>query len=193
MLPVGDVQGRTERFISTHVPRRSRLHVDEDFAAVEFIRDPRSGSCRVIGSSLSNPATALLRYDAGDLAMLAAEGYPCGRPGRVIERIDGRREDYLVLPNGARVGRMDHVFKDMIKVREAQIHQRRPGDLTLRFVRGVSYSESDETRLLRAMRTRIGTDTRIEIDYVDAVPRSRTGKLRLVISEAPEAAVDLHP
>ena len=43
---------------------------------------------------------------------------------------------YVVLPDGTRVGRMDHCFKDMVSVREAQIHQAQLGEITVRIVRG---------------------------------------------------------
>jgi len=101
----------------------------------------------------------------------------------VVEAIDGRKEDYVLLPGGARVGRMDHVFKDMVRVREAQIHQREVGRITIRVVRGDGYTESDERQLLEEIRQRIGDETEIDIEYVEELQRSRTGKLRFVVSE----------
>ncbi len=100
------------------------LHVDEDFAAVEFIPNPECPGYKVIGTNFTNPVTPLLRYDVQDVVALTDETCSCGRPGRIVERIDGRQEDYVILKNGARLGRMDHIFKDLINIREAQIYQR---------------------------------------------------------------------
>jgi len=158
------------------------LHVDEDFAAVEFLPNPNGAGERVIGTNLSNPATPLLRYEVGDLVTLGGT-CACGRPGRVVAAIDGRNEDYIILRNGARLGRMDHIFKDMVNIREAQIYQREPGVITLRVVRRPGYSEVDERRLLEETRKRVGDDTEIRVEYWERLERSRTGKLRFVVSD----------
>jgi phenylacetate-CoA ligase len=103
--------------------------------------------------------------------------------------VDGRREDYVVLRNGARIGRLDHVFKDMVHIREAQIHQRVPGEITVRVVRGSGYRAEDESALLREIWQRVGKDTTVAVQYQDALERSRTGKLRFVVSEIRDARV----
>ncbi len=76
--------------------------------------------------------------------------------------IDGRKEDYVVLRNGARVGRMDHIFKDMVAVREAQIVQNEPGALIVRLVRAPQYTAADEARLRSEFASRLGQDARVE-------------------------------
>jgi len=163
-----------------------RLHVDEDFAAVEFLPTDEPGVYRVVGTAFSNPAVGFLRYDVQDRVTLDEQPCPCGRPGRVVASLDGRQEDYVILKNGARVGRMDHIFKDLINIREAQIYQRRPGEVIFRVVRGTHYSEEDERRLRAEAVKRLGTDTTIVIEYVQSLTRGPTGKLRFVVSEIPE-------
>lgn len=167
------------------------LHVDEDFSAVEFV--PTDGGYCVVGCNFANLATPLLRYDVGDVVGGVGGSCSCGRPGRVVHTIDGRKEDYVVLRNGARIGRMDHIFKDMVAVVEAQIHQREPGVLEFRIVRAPSYTATDEAMLLREARQRVGEDTRIDIVYAERLHRSSTGKLRFVLSELREAQVDAIP
>jgi phenylacetate-coenzyme A ligase PaaK-like adenylate-forming protein len=164
---------------------RGALHVDEDFAAVEFVPQD-SGMHAIVGTNFTNPLTPLLRYQVEDLVTLDQRDCDCGRPGRVVSRIDGRMEDYVLLTNGARLGRMDHIFKDMVNVREAQILQRRVGEMTIRVVRMPNYTEADEQSVLRETRQRVGDEAEVKIEYVDQLERSAIGKLRFVISEIPE-------
>ena len=159
-----------------------RLHVDEDFAATEFLPIEGSNSYRIVGTNITNFATPLLRYEVGDTVTLSSGSCSCGRPGRIVDSVDGRLEDYVTLRNGARLGRMDHVFKDMVQIREAQLFQERPGEIEIRIVRNKEYSPEDESRLLREFKKRVGEDCQLSVRYLDSLDRTKSGKLRFVVS-----------
>ncbi len=89
----------------------------------------------------------------------------------------------MVLPNGAVVGRLDHIFKDLVNIREAQIYQKQQGQIELRIVKGQSYTDKDEQELLKETRKRVGDDMEIVVHYVDSIERTSAGKLRFVVSE----------
>lgn len=162
---------------------QGHLHVDEDFSVVEFLPSEERDVYRVAGTNFTNLATPLVRYDVGDRVRLGPLRCSCGRPGRVVESIDGRSEDYLWLGDGTRLGRLDHIFKDATRVREAQIVQRARGQMTLRVVRGEGFAEDDERQLLAETRYRVGAAMQVDLEYVDRIERTATGKLRLVVSE----------
>lgn len=164
------------------------LHVDEDFAAVEFVPED-SAQHRIVGTNLSNFANPLIRYDTGDLVEPLNALCSCGRPGRLVQAIDGRQEDYIVLKNGARVGAMNRLFKDVRNIREAQIYQERAGEVLFRIVRAEQFGVEDERKLLSKAVERLGADTIMHIQYVDEIERTKTGKLRLVVSRVPDAQV----
>ena len=170
-----------------------RLHVDEDFAFVEFLPFASDTGCRVVGTNLTNRAFPLIRYDVGDIAHVSSEPCSCGRPGRIIDRIDGRREDYVVLPNGAMIGRLDHIFKDQVRVRESQIYQPDVTRVVIRLVGAKDFTTRDEQALLRAARTWLGTTLRIEVEHRDTLPRTPAGKLRFVVSEITAAQLEERP
>lgn len=176
---------------ASECPNR-RLHVDEDFAAFELVHDDAIGMERIVGTNLSNPAVPLLRYDVGDYATLASERCDCGRPGRTLGDLDGRLEDYVVLADGRKIGRMDHVFKDLVRIREAQIYQDTPGVIVVRVVASSAFTNDDETSLLAEMRKRVGEEADIRFEYVESLPRGGTGKLRFVHSDIPAGHLASH-
>ncbi len=164
-----------------------RLHVDEDHAYVEFLPhgclpDGRS-TYRVVGTSLDNWAQPFIRYDTGDLVVLSDEPCSCGRPGRIVIEIDGRREDVLVLRNGAIVGRADHIFKSMEFIREAQIRQKRAGEVTLHVVPRGEWTAAHDAELRSSAVARLGADTTIAIQLEERIARTPAGKLRMVVRE----------
>lgn len=173
--------GMTEAVANISQAPDGNLYVDEDYCAVEFLPTGEDGVYKVVGTNFSNPATPLIRYDTGDIVRLSGSGGG-GFPGRAVAGIDGRQEDYLLLPNGVRIGRLDHIFKDMVNVREAQILQREVGVIEVLVVRGARYTQEDEAAMLREFRTRLSGDIAIGISYVDTIEKTRSGKLRFVVS-----------
>ena len=189
-VPVRQHYGLAEGVANVSEHPDGRLRVDEDYALTEFVpaNDSASSAHRILGTNWSNPAFPLFRYDTGDVATLPNPVPVPTDVWREVTTIDGREEDYVLLPDGSRVGRLDHVFKDLVHIREAQIYQPAADLLVLRIVKGPAYDEHhEEERLLLEMRQRVGSALPIRIEYLDDIPRSRRGKLRFVVSELTEA------
>lgn len=163
-----------------------KLHIDEDYAAVSLLPDPDLDCYRLLGTNFSNPVWPLLRYDAGDLVSVTDERCSCGNAGRIVSRIDGRQEDYLILRSGARIGRIYHIFNQVNNIQEAQLVQRRPGEVELRVMRAAAYSDADERHLLACFQERLGSELQVHICYPAQLERSARGKLRLVVSQLDE-------
>ncbi len=182
--PVRQHYGQAESVANISECPSGHLHVDEDFSLVEFVpHDDYPDVYRIVGTNWSNPAFPLIRYDTGDLLHCTVMRPTCRMTGRVVESIDGRREDYVVLPSGARLGRLDHIFKDLTEIREAQIYQPNRETLIFRVVKRDNYSIDTERRLLYEAQKRVGQEVRVKVEYLPSLERSRTGKLRFVVSE----------
>ncbi|HUT11604.1 MAG TPA: hypothetical protein VMY42_13980, partial [Thermoguttaceae bacterium] len=138
---------------------------------------------RILGTNFSNTATPMLRYDTMDIVALSDAPCSCGRPGRIVQSIDGRCEDYVVLKNGTQVGRIGRIFMHVVNIREAQVYQKEAGEVFIRVARSDGYTAQDEKNLLREARLRLGEDARIHIEYHDRLERSAAGKLRMVVSD----------
>lgn len=166
------------------------LHVDEDYSLVEFI-PINEYQYKIVGTTYTNYAFPLIRYDTGDIAELEDPGKrcKCGRPGRLVKSIDGRIEDYVITPDGNKIGRMDHIFKDMINIKECQVFQESKEEVVFRIVRGEKYSIKDEDILLNEAHKRLGNLIKIRLEYISTIERTARGKLRFVISKLPEAKI----
>lgn len=154
-------------------------HLDEDFSLAQPSPDGQ-----IIGTALANTATIFMRYITADTAAWSAERCACGRPGRLLSSIDGRIEDYLELSDGRKVGRIDHVFKDLTHVLEAQVSQRDPGRATVRIVPSKQWGSSDEARVDGAFRDWFGDKLEVQTVLVSSIARTTAGKLRLVVRDA---------
>lgn len=186
--PVRQHYGMAEGVANISECPEGNLHVDEDFSFVEFV--PVAGqenSYKIIGTNWNNFAFPLFRYDTNDIVTIESVACHCGRKGRVISQIDGRKEDFVVLANGAKIGRLDHIFKDMVKIHAAQIYQPNTNEIILRIIPGKDYNrKQDELLLLTETRKRLGQEIKITVDYVEHIEKTNSGKLRFVISDIKE-------
>lgn len=166
------------------------LHIDEDFAYVELVPiDSSPNRYRIIGTNWTNPAFPLFRYDTGDVAIGSDNSCDCGKPGRVIEAIEGRSDDHIVLPSGAHVWGMNQIPKKFESIREMQIYQPDPELVIFRIVPRDSYSNGTETDLIEEARKRLGKEITIDVVYVDEIEKTDSGKLQFVVSDIEEGQV----
>ena len=106
-----------------------KFQIDQDFAYTELINASFDENIyRIIGTNYSNIAFPLIRYDTNDLVKLDISGN--------IISIEGRNEDFITLPNGTKLGRLDHIFKKANYVSEAQIYQPSLNKIIIRIVKG---------------------------------------------------------
>lgn len=157
------------------------LHIDEEYAAMELC-SIGNNQFKILGTSFSNYAMPLIRYDTNDIVTVNQEPCQCGRKSRTIKNIDGRDEDYITLKNGTKIGRIDHIFKDIVGIREAQIRQYVEGEIEILIVKNKYYSTSQQRLLEQNINKYLGQIDFI-IKYVDTIRKTKSGKLRFVISE----------
>ena len=180
--------GLTEAVANISECPLGQLHIDEDFAAVE-LGPVEGGLCEIVGTNLSNPAFPLIRYATRDLVQ---PGGPCscGLPGRTVTKLEGRREDSIVLPDGSRIRGIDHLFKDSIDIREARVHQPAVGRVEISIVATGSFGLNELEAILRDARERFGPGTEVSGDLVAQLPRMSSGKQRLVVSDVDRSLTD---
>lgn len=166
--------GQTEFTINIVEDAQGKLRQRTDYGVLELLEDGT-----MVGTGLNNRAMPLIRYRTGDRAVAGkdTDGFP------VIERIEGRIEDYVRTPDGRMVGRLDHLFKDVRAVREAQIVQRRLDEIICRIVRADGYGPEQEAVVRAEARQRLGPLVTVRFEYVDRIERAPSGKFRFIVSE----------
>ena len=182
--------GNTEMTAHIVECEKGNLHVKSEHSHVEFLRTDDTPAApgeyaRVVTTGFGNPATPLIRYDTGDMAIPSVRDCECGRPGPLVDDILGRQEDVFVTPDGRLVGRLDHAFKDALNVVEAQIVQESPARAEVRIVRRPEFSDADEAAIDRELRLRLGQDIELDYRHIDRIPREPNGKFRFAVSTVP--------
>ncbi len=187
-IPVFDYYGTAEAVVFAGQCTEGRYHPHPMMGVAEVVDDRGHPAApgeagRLVCTTLCNEAMPLIRYEVGDLVVVAEGPCRCGRPGSTWSTVVGRVDDVVVTPEGHRVGRLDHVFKGVSAVREAQIVQTSSDRLAIRIVPDAGYSEAVAALIVRNTRERVGSTMRVDLEQVDQIPRTSRGKFKAVIVE----------
>lgn len=178
--------GQTESVVDIFECERGSMHINEAFSLVELI-DNGDGYHRVVGTQLKNSKFPLIRYDTGDLVIYNKdEKCSCGRKSRVVNKILGRNEDCLVLKDGRKIGRLDHIFKDSINIVEAQFVQQKRGEVDLYIKKSKNYLYNDELLIKKNIIEKLGKNFNVNFFYVENIEKTNNGKLKQVINRLDE-------
>lgn len=175
--------------IACECDRHQGLHVNADGVYVEILREgrpARSGEPgSVVVTDLSNRAMPLLRYQVGDVAVLAAGRCPCGRGLPLLERLEGREADYVLTGRGELISGIsltENFACELPGVAQLQIIQETVSHFRFRLVRGPDFGPDTLGRLDALVARRFGPGTGYECEYVDRIPQEASGKYRFCIS-----------
>lgn len=177
--------------IASECREHAGLHLYEDELIVESVDEagrpvaPGEFGRRLLVTVLSSRTVPLIRYELTDSVRLAAEPCPCGRPYRVVERVQGRSEEMLSLP--ARAGGsvavhpvVIHGVMDGLRASAWQVVNR-PDGLTVRLVGADEVAAARVASDLREALARAGAAVLdVEVVRVDAIARGRSGKAALI-------------
>ncbi|HVR72607.1 MAG TPA: glycosyltransferase [Vicinamibacteria bacterium] len=166
-------------------------HVVGESYVVEVLKDGRPAAPGELGevvvTDLNNLCLPFIRYRIGDLAVALDPGQPCpcGRGLPRLGRIEGRVQSMIVGADGHVVpgSLFPHLFKDYdFVIRQFQVLQETPGAVRLKVVKAARFDETVFDEALAILRRYLGESTRIDVEFVDAIPMVRTGKRQVSMS-----------
>lgn len=181
-----ETYGMSEIVAAASECEHGRMHLWPEVGWLEVFEQGQqvnaSASGDFVCTSLLNVDMPLVRYRVGDRGALptASTPCPCNRHLPELASIEGRIDDVLYTPDGRIVGRMDPVFKSELPIREAQIVQESLDRVRIRYVAAPGYTASHGRTVTERVRDRLGAVT-VELEEVEAIPRSANGKFRAVI------------
>ena len=159
------------------------IHMYPQYGLSEF-KDFDHGRKEIVATGFTNYAMPLIRYKTGDIVIKGEElCRQCGRHHQLIQRIEGRINDFLINKDGRVIPRLMPVLKIFPNTRQCQFFQEEAGKAFLRIVRSETYAETDTLNIKAKLAEMLGPmkDTiDIKIEFVDSIPRTPAGKLNLV-------------
>jgi len=167
------------------------LHIPAEGVVLETDAITSDGLGEIVVTNCHRPAMPLIRYRTGDIGELADERCPCGRSLPLLKRVEGRRTDFLVAPNGRILHALALIYalREMERVREFQIVQDELDSVVVFVVAMPAWSRDDDEHVRRAVQARLGTEVRVKVETVETIPRTTSGKFRYVVSRVADGVI----
>ena len=183
--PCYDSYGQCEAVCMAMECQYRRMHVIAGAGIVEVLRDDGS-PCdpgevgEIVATGLLNDAMPLIRYRMGDYAAWAKDqACGCGNRQPILDHLEGRVDDYLVLRDGRRIGRLA-AFRRSPTIHSAQLIQDSPDHAYLLVRPGMGYERRDALAVCDDIRQRVGAFS-LDVIEVPEIPRTPRGKTSLVV------------
>lgn len=169
-----------------------RSHLYEDLVIVEPVDaggnpvPAGTAGSRLLVTVLFARTLPLIRYELSDRIVIGGRGCPCGRSFALLEAVEGRAEDVVLLPGAEKDVRVHpNVFHNVLD--EAwltgwQVVQERRDRLRILVTGpGPAASEEDLEARLRSALARAGAvGVHVRVRRVESIPRTALGKTPLV-------------
>jgi phenylacetate-CoA ligase len=185
---VVDFYGSHEfNMIAWECARGGSYHASDASVLVEVLRDGRSAEPgeegELVGTALHSFAMPFIRYRLEDVVVRGPSGCPCGAPNFTLAQIHGRTFDRFELPGGRSIhpySLATTLVRSASWLRQFQIVQERSDRIRLKLVlmEGSRPPADWSCEMRRIFSERLGEGVRVEMEWVDRIPKEPNGKFR---------------
>ena len=180
--------GRDTTLQAGECPEHSGYHLAIETGAIEFINGDEHVAPGELGkivlTDLCNYAMPCIRYEIGDLGVPSDEICSCKRGLPLMEKVVGRVTDMITTREGTHIHGefFTHLFYDTKGVKQFQFIQKTKDYAILKIIKEKGYSQAELDTIIRKIHKQCG-DMKIDIEFVEFIPLTRSGKYRFTISD----------
>jgi phenylacetate-CoA ligase len=166
------------------------MHITADRIILEIVDDlgrpqPAGSAGEIVVTHLDTSEMPFIRYRTGDVGVLAGHDCSCGRKLPVLARVDGRKSDFIVAPDGRTMHGLSliYIIREIPGVESFRITQKRLTYFVVEIVRNSQYDPASERRIPEGFARRLRAPVAVDIRYTESIPPLANGKTRHVVSE----------
>lgn len=174
-------------FASEHADGELRLSPDAGIVELRrsdgsIVPPSSTDEGETITTSFIHRGQIFIRYRLGDVARWGQARVPGELAMPILGEVVGRLEDVVEAPDGRRTVRFHGIFTEVAGVREAQVIQEARDRLRIRVVPSPQFSDQTVAEIVRRVQARLTTAMRVDVEPVDAIPRTAAGKFKAVVN-----------
>ena len=150
----------------------------------------------IVVTHLDAYAMPFIRYLTGDVGRLKAGRCACGRGLPLMDVVQGRRTDFLYMPDGTIKHALSVIYplRELSEIRQFRITQHDNYNLTVDVVNANGESCATRDAVMKGLRDVLGDQVDVNVSLVDRIATTDSGKYRYIVSHAsPARAAPANP
>lgn len=171
----------------------SNYHFFPEYGYVELINEfgsevtAEGAIGEIVATGFNNPIFPFLRYYTEDVGVFTKEKCKCGRNYPLIKRVEGRLQELIITGDDRLISMVAlNMHSDIFNnVKQFQFFQEKKGEVVLNVVKKENYTEKESDIILKELYRKLGDNVNIVINFVDDIPRTKSGKHRFLIQKLP--------
>ena len=175
-------------FTAHETPHRQMLLINESIVLEVLDRAGRPAEAGELGEAvmtgLCSDAQPFIRYRTGDMVRVSTQPCSDGRGLHVLNEVVGRTTDFVVRPDGVIMHALAviYVLRAVEGIAEFKLVQHALRDVEVLLVPDGRWSNACHAQVMAGLAARLGSEVRIRIRMVEAIPVEASGKYRYVVS-----------
>ena len=147
---------------------------------------------KLVITCLHNYSFPMIRYEIGDVGTMASQPCKCSSRLPYLNSLSGRITDHFVQKSGKLVHGefVTHLFYFRDWVDQFQVDQLEFDRLRIRVVRRGEVVEDDVSEINQNLRLVMGSDCKVDWEYVESIDKSAQGKFVFTRCLIPEQALN---
>lgn len=163
-----------------------RMHINCNDVFLEIDSDdPYTHPGEIIITQLNNYGMPFIRYRIGDVGLLSNEVCPCGNRTPILGDLLGRTTATFRSKDGRRIhgGYFTQQFYGINTVDQFQLIQESYDLCKLKLVVDDAFTDETLGWIIRRIKDALGADVQVETEFVEKIPKPRSGKMAYTISK----------
>ncbi len=154
-----------------------------------IISEDEEGKGEIIATGFNNYLMPFIRYKTGDIGKRIPTKCECGRDYPLLERIEGRDQEYVIRKDGGVVPLTSLIFalhfSAFQKIEKLQISQEKEGIIEIKIIKTKNYTKIDEKEIKNKILKSVNGTLEITFTYVEEIKRTESGKHKFLIQKLP--------
>jgi len=142
----------------------------------------------IVATGFNNYVYPFIRYRTMDMAIKGKNNCTqCGRQFQLLKKIEGRLQEMILTKTNRYISMTAiNMHSDVFdNIKQFQFFQEEKGKVFFNIIRKNSYTEKDTEYIYRELNKKLGNDMDLKINFVDSIPRTKSGKYRFLIQKLP--------
>jgi phenylacetate-CoA ligase len=173
----------------------SGMHINVESCYIEILRgnDPvtEGQPGEIVVTNLDNYGFPFIRYRLADVVQKRNNGCSCGRQSPMLEVVQGRTVDIFRTGDGGAVwGDLEGTIFQVDGIKQSQVIQKSTDIIQVRIVRDENFQDAQLAKIERTIKKMMGEKTKVEFEFTEKIPMTKSGKYRYSYSELNENLSD---